>query len=106
MKLHQNKNYIALYILAIFVIIVFFYSYATASVNTYPTEGWQISTPEEQGIRSQMLVEMMEHVKKNSFSIDNILCAMATWFWMRTFIHIQGGKSILFIRVQKALCRH
>ena len=73
MKLHQNKNYIALYILAIFVIVVFFYSYAAASVNTYPTEGWQISTPEEQGIRSQMLAEMMEHVKKNSFSIDSIL---------------------------------
>ncbi len=71
MKLHQNKNYIALYILAIFVIIVFFYSYATASVNTYPTQGWQISTPEEQGMRSQMLAEMTEHIKINSFNIDS-----------------------------------
>jgi len=72
MKLHQNKKYIAIYILAIFVIIVFFYSCATAPV-TYPIEGWQISTPEEQGMRSQRLAEMMEHVKKNNFSIDSIL---------------------------------
>ncbi len=73
MKLLQNKKYIILYILAIFIILVFFYSYATASVNTYPTKGWQISTPEEQGMRSQMLAEMMEHIKKNSFNIDSIL---------------------------------
>lgn len=73
MKLLQNKKYIALYILAIFIISVFFYSYFTASVNTYPTEGWQISTPEEQGIRSQMLAEMMEHIKNNRFNIDSIL---------------------------------
>ncbi len=73
MKLLQNKKYIALYILAIFIILVFFYSYATASVNTNSTQGWQISTPEEQGMRSQMLAEMMEHIKKNSFNIDSIL---------------------------------
>ncbi len=73
MKLLQNKKYIALYILPIFIISVFFYSYATASGSIYPTQGWQISTPEEQGMRSQMLAEMMEHIKKNSFDIDSIL---------------------------------
>lgn len=67
----QNKKHIALFILAIFLILVFFYSYATASVNTYPTQGWQISTPEEQGMRSQMLAEMTEHIKINSFNIDS-----------------------------------
>ena len=73
MKLLQNKKSIALFILPIFIILVFFYSYAIASVNTYPAEGWQISTPEEQGIRSQMLAEMMEHIQKNSFNIDSVL---------------------------------
>lgn len=73
MKLLQKKKYIALYVLAILIISVFFYSYATASVNIYQTEGWQTSTPEEQGMRSQMLAEMMEHIKKNSFNIDSIL---------------------------------
>ena len=87
MKLLPNKKSIALYILAIFIILVFFYSYATASVYTYPTQGWQISTPEEQGMRSQMLAEMMEHIKKNSFNIDSILIVrnghmvLDAYFW-------------------------
>jgi hypothetical protein len=50
MKLLRNKKYIALYILPVFIIIVIFYPNATASVNSYPTEGWQITTPEQQGI--------------------------------------------------------
>jgi CubicO group peptidase (beta-lactamase class C family) len=73
MKLPQNKKSIALFILPIFIILVFSYSYANASANTYPSQGWQISTPEEQGMQSQMLAEMMEHIKKNTFNIDSIL---------------------------------
>ena len=72
MKLLQNKKYIALFNLPIFIILLSFYSYVAASGNTYPTQGWQSSTPEEQGMRSQMLAEMMEHIKKNNFNIDSI----------------------------------
>lgn len=70
MKNLQNKKYITLHIFAVFI---FFYSYAPATANTYPTEGWPISTPEAQGMRSQNLAEMMAHVKKNNFDIDSIL---------------------------------
>jgi CubicO group peptidase (beta-lactamase class C family) len=70
MKHLQNKKYIILNILAVFL---FFYAYATASTRIYPTEGWQTSTPEEQGMQSQKLVEMMAHVQKNKFPIDSIL---------------------------------
>jgi CubicO group peptidase (beta-lactamase class C family) len=66
----QNKKYITLPILAVFL---FFYACATASTRTYPTEGWQTATPEAQGMQSQKLVEMMAHVKKNEFPIDSIL---------------------------------
>ena len=72
MRLLQNKKHIALYFLAIFTILVFFYSYARASVNYYPTCEWQISTPEEQGMQSQMLADMIEHIDKNNFNIDSI----------------------------------
>jgi CubicO group peptidase (beta-lactamase class C family) len=97
MKLHQKKKYIATYILASFVIIVFFCSYATASVNTYPTEGWQISTPEEQGIRSQMLAEMMEHVKKYSFNIDSILIVRNGYMVLDAYFYpyLKGQKHII-----------
>ena len=73
MKLIQNKKSIALYNIAIFIIIVFFYSYATTSVNTYPTQDWKVSTPEMQGMQSQMLSDMMEHIEKNNFNIDSLL---------------------------------
>ena len=73
MKLLQNKKFIGLYNLPISIILIFSYSYAAASVNTYPTEGWQISTPEEQGMRSQMLAEMMEYINKNTFNFDSVL---------------------------------
>ena len=73
MKLHQNKKFMAIYILSVFFTVVFFNSYAAASVSTYPAEEWLISTPEEQGMHSHRLVEMMEHVKTNNFSIDSIL---------------------------------
>jgi CubicO group peptidase (beta-lactamase class C family) len=73
MRILQSEKYIAFFILAIFAMIVFSHSYSTAAGNTYPTKGWQISTPEEQGIQSKMLVDMMEHIKKNNFNIDSIL---------------------------------
>ena len=73
MKLLQNKKTIALYILSIILILAFFYSCSTESTYTYPTEEWQISIPEEQGIKSQMLVEMMEYIEENNFNIDSIL---------------------------------
>jgi CubicO group peptidase (beta-lactamase class C family) len=73
MKLLPNMKHIACYILPIFIIIVFSHSYATASGNSYPTEGWKISTPEEQGMQSQMLAEMMEHIKNKNFNIDSVL---------------------------------
>ncbi len=87
MKLLQNKKTIALYILSIILILVFFYSYSTASVNTYPTEGWQISTPEEQGIQSHILSQMLEHIKNKNLHIDSIsivrngYMVMDAYFW-------------------------
>jgi hypothetical protein len=72
MRLHEKKKYMAIYILFVSVIISFFNPYATASENIYPTDGWQISTPEKQGMQSKKLVEMMEWIKKHKFDIDSI----------------------------------
>ena len=41
--------------------------------DTYwPTQGWRSSTPEEQGMDSTMLVEMMETVQHEGYNIDSI----------------------------------
>ena len=97
MKLHHHKKYMAIYILSLFVIIAFFNSYVAASVSTYPTEEWQITTPEEQGIRSQMLAEMMEHVKKKNFSIDSILIVRNGYLVLDAYFYpfSKGQKHII-----------
>ena len=56
MKLLQPSKYMALYILAIFIISAFFHSTAPASVIYYPTNGWQISDPETQGMHSKPIL--------------------------------------------------
>ena len=73
MKFHQNKKYISLCIFAISLSWVIFNSYASASPEYFPTEGWQHSTPEDQGMRSQILADMMEVIKLNRYNIDSIL---------------------------------
>ena len=73
MKLLQKMKCKAFHILTLFTILVCFYSYATASTNYIPTEGWQSSTPEEQGMHSQKLADMMEVIKKNSYNVDSVL---------------------------------
>ncbi len=40
----------------------------------WPTEGWRTSTPEEQGLDSQQLAELMDYLQgQNSFTIHNLL---------------------------------
>ncbi|MBT8352365.1 MAG: beta-lactamase family protein, partial [Deltaproteobacteria bacterium] len=72
MKSLQKKNIFALYILFIFGTLVFYYSYACASVNTFPTEGWHTSNPEKQGMDSAKLSDMLEKVLKEKPRIDSI----------------------------------
>ena len=72
MKLLQKKKSIALYILPIFLITVFFYSYAAASANIFPTGEWRNSAPEAQGMHSKSILEMMEHIKKNGYNIQSV----------------------------------
>ncbi len=72
MKLLQPSKYMALYILSIFIISAFFYSYAPASVTHYPTNGWQISAPEAQGMHSKPILDMMEAIKKKGYNIQSV----------------------------------
>ena len=97
MKLLQNKKFIGIYNLPIIIVLICTYSYAAASVNTYPTEAWQISTPEEQGMRSHKLVEMMEHVKTNNFSIDSILIVRNGYVVLDAYFYpfLKGQKHII-----------
>jgi CubicO group peptidase (beta-lactamase class C family) len=97
MKLLQNKKYIALHILVILILLIFLPSYAIASVSIYPTQGWQTSTPEKQGMQSKNIVEMMEHIKKNKFNIDSILIVRNGYVVLDAYFYpyLKGQKHII-----------
>jgi len=59
MKLRQNFNNTTFHILFTLIILISFNTFSTASANTYPAGNWPVSTPEEQGMESQVLAEMM-----------------------------------------------
>ncbi|MGB5748896.1 MAG: hypothetical protein WBM69_18080, partial [Desulfobacterales bacterium] len=72
MNLIQDKWYILFSTLLAFLITIFSYSLSPAAVNTYPANGWQTSTPEEQGMQSQVLANMIEEIKIKGYNIDSI----------------------------------
>ena len=57
----------------LFPVAVFLFSNLAFSAIYVPTEGWQSTTPEEQGMRSQNFADMMEVIRKNHYSIDSVL---------------------------------
>ena len=47
---------------------------ATPEPPTYwPTEGWRTSTPEEQGMDSEMLADMLETIEEQDYDIDSVV---------------------------------
>ena len=49
-----------------------FASEDSLSPDYWPTNGWRSSTPEEQGMDSEKLIEMMELVREEDYTIDSI----------------------------------
>jgi CubicO group peptidase (beta-lactamase class C family) len=46
----------------------------TSSSSTYwPTNGWRSTTPEEQGMDSEILVQMVEHIQQEKLDINSLL---------------------------------
>ena len=72
MKIENFSKCLAYPILSIFIILAFFYSYVSASVSYYPTNRWQISTPEAQGMHSKPILEMMAAIKKKGYTIQSV----------------------------------
>ena len=72
MILLQHKKCMAVCVISI-VILIFNPTWSGASDNTRQSKGWLTSTPEAQGMHSQMLVDMMAQIEKNRLSIDSII---------------------------------
>jgi CubicO group peptidase (beta-lactamase class C family) len=72
MRFLQSKKLISLFFLVIFSFYALFQSYASVSDIKYPTNEWHVSTPEEQGMQSKTLLDMMEVIKDQKYNIHSV----------------------------------
>jgi CubicO group peptidase (beta-lactamase class C family) len=73
MQLHETVKCTACKILTLLLSAIILTSYTAASTDYLPKENWQGTAPEEQGMQSQKLADMMEVIKQNQYNIDSIL---------------------------------
>lgn len=72
MRFLQSRKFISLCFPVIFLFDAFISSYAYASSVNYPTHEWQVSAPEEQGMHSKTILEMMEFIKEKEYNIHSV----------------------------------
>jgi len=81
------KSILLTFLLSAVLALFFFHSCTSASAAIYPAEKWAISTPEQQGIQSLLLAEMVEHISEYSFQIHSVLIVrngkmvLDSYFW-------------------------
>jgi len=86
MKLLRSKKNV-FYILPLFVFCVLNYSHSIAATDYYPTEGWRMSTPEEQGMHSENLLKMMESIKESQLAIQSVTVVRNGYIVLDSYIH-------------------
>ena len=60
------------------------------AVSYWPTEGWRTSTPEEQGIDSEMLADMLGAIRNERYDIDSVLVVRHGHMVLDAYIHPFG----------------
>jgi len=87
MKFIKKRLNKSSYIIPVFLSLVLSYSQAIASLSYYPTKDWRKTTPEQQGIKSNMLADMVEIIKKNDYGIDSIVIVRKGYMVMDAYFH-------------------
>ena len=87
MTLRQKRVHVIFFLIVALTSFTFLHSHAMASDIIYPVEKWAISTPEQQGMQSRMLAEMMQHIIDNSLPIHSVVIVrngnivLDSYFW-------------------------
>ena len=64
----------------------------------WPTEGWPTSTPEEQGLDSELLVDMLDRIRQERYAIDSVLVVRHRRLVLDVTVHPFGPGSKHVIR--------
>jgi CubicO group peptidase (beta-lactamase class C family) len=87
------KDFVLL-ILIIFIALTCFCPYVTSSQDYYPTQSWQTSTPEAQGIPSELLLEMLQHIKLNEYNLQSVSIVRNGYLVLDAYLHpFQDGQK-------------
>lgn len=62
-------------------------SVCPAASDYWPTEQWKKSTPEEQGMHSEKLADMMETIRKEKYAIDSITVIRNGYIVLDAYFH-------------------
>ncbi len=60
---------------------------APTSVSYWPTETWRTSTPEQQGMDSARLVEMLDHIQERGYPLHGIAIVRNGYLVMETYFY-------------------
>lgn len=55
--------------------------------NNWPSEGWRTSTPEEQGMDSELLAKMVEHIERNRINLHSVLIVRNGYVVAEAYFH-------------------
>jgi CubicO group peptidase (beta-lactamase class C family) len=75
------------HLLNVLIPFIFLHSYALAPDTIYPAQKWAVSTPEQQGMQSGILADLMQHINDNSIEIHSVLIVrhgklvLDSYFW-------------------------
>ena len=84
-KLFKRKN--AFYVISILVYFLIISTSSIAAFDYFPTEGWRLSTPEEQGMHSQKLLQMLETIKEKQIGIQSVAVMRNGYLVLDTYTH-------------------
>jgi CubicO group peptidase (beta-lactamase class C family) len=86
-KLLPKRMYPAFLLFAVLTPLIFLPPYTMASATIYPAQQWTVSTPEQQGMQSSVLADMMQHIVDYGFEIHSVLIVrhgklvLDSYFW-------------------------
>jgi CubicO group peptidase (beta-lactamase class C family) len=86
-KLFPKGMHPTFLLLAVLTLFIFLHAYAMASATIYPAQEWAFSTPEQQGMQSGMLADLMQHINDSRIEIHSVLIVrhgklvLDSYFW-------------------------
>jgi hypothetical protein len=81
------------YRLGIAFVLIAFLAGCTPAISTpttpayWPTDGWRSAAPEEQGMDSEKLAQMVEHIQQEKLGLDSLLIVRGGYLVSELYVY-------------------